>query len=191
MLVQRCLFRYYPECVTHYTEFQLLLNFFGTVFHVISCNCKVHRCTLFSRNGSDYNFFLVFLHAKNLWTDHKMRNSTITFCQQFVNNLSFQRTHVILHHVTHTQLVLFNIIKLFASVTKDTKETAKSALWVRNLSKHSRLLKYYDSISSVRRKFPRGPKFHHKSNLWGVPKTRKIEIQGEPRVLPKNQLCFC
>ena len=32
----------------------------------------------------------------------------------------------------------------------------------------------------------KGPKFCHKSALWGVPKAQTIEIQGEPQILTKK-----
>ena len=69
----------------------------------------------------------------------------------------------------------------------------------------ARVVVFMQSISGVRRKFPGGgPKFRHNRvasqfnfmrstegmTILGV-FTGKSKIQGEPRILAKNQLCFC
>ena len=68
----------------------------------------------------------------------------------------------------------------------------------------ARVVVFMQSISGVRRKFPGGPKFCHNrvasqfnfmrsaegTTILGV-FTGKSKIQGEPRILAKNQLCFC
>ena len=68
----------------------------------------------------------------------------------------------------------------------------------------ARVVVFMQLISGVRRKFPGGPKFRHNRvtsqfNFMGSAEdmtilgvfTGKSKIQGEPRILAKNQLCFC